>query len=945
MYKYNPNCKSALFYHTFSLTCHCERPTGARQSRKPAFSLVEMLMALLVASLLMTALAPVMTRRLNNENISFNTMTGSKNIPSYAFTNDTVSDITIDNACKIPEDIFSMSTIIASGGGGGGGAVGKTYDSIGDKTTAYNETEGKITTTEVYGEVGQNVSKTFTIDSTMSDIWIELLGGGGAGGDGAGSGGRYPNEDDCGQWGVYMPPEYNCTNVNDISKITTKELVEKCHSTCVSKYNPGQQFYYSYLNAGSPDTERTQAGVKYAAVRTECPTSSSYNCCWYSPTNGDAQATADTLKTAGTSCTFNKYSGCLRTLCQWDAANTICSNWKPDGAYTNARLPKRNEFVGWSKQHGIGAIKADLCANTNAVSGISLCPATGQGACRGNSSQGMCWPNSIWAQEEDGNRARAFSYARGGVGDTFYDTGGAGGDGYSGKSYAYSVRCVVDKIANSKGAKDFVGYRGGGGSSGAFLRIKIPDEVLNRAFTNDDGTQYTGTLKLTLSAGHGGDKNENSVKRVGGASSVSLIKPGKGQLWYVNIPNHAGWNSSINATATEHGSAGWPTDNYCSYKNNIYEEKDKITLKSCDYYGCGNDCRNILGVTIGRYGGQGADGGAGASSPQGWGGTIHPVTTVQTKGGTENNVYGEDAQDASRMNPGAGGAGGFCIEGPTRDNPICGKGGNGAGGAARFTYKKTYPGAGGGGGGAGTLLHIKNIPVNPDTLIKVQVGGQGAGGVQNGHGQKGGNSFIEITNGSNTTKYEVIGGSGGKIGTQANLSTSPVTYAKGGKGGSLGEVSNETLNKLNAQNLHIEYYPNTEDDKNLAKGNNAPDSSSNIPYISSGGNGGINTKISSLAGVAGIPCGGYSNTKIKINNKDYVCGGDDIPTRTFDAIPLTRTLLSSIIEQSISNYIKTYAPASTGGGGGGWSINSSDGTENTGKGANGMGGYVILYFQ
>ena len=85
--------------------------------------------------------------------------------------------------------------------------------------------------------------------------------------------------------------------------------------------------------------------------------------------------------------------------------------------------------------------------------------------------------------------------------------------------------------------------------------------------------------------------------------------------------------------------------------------------------------------------------------------------------------------------------------------------------------------------------------------------------------------------------------------------------------------------------------------------------------------------------------------KIKINNKDYVCGGDDIPTRTFDAIPLTRTLLSSIIEQSISNYIKTYAPASTGGGGGGWSINSSNGTENTGKGANGMGGYVILYFQ
>ena len=34
-----------------------------------AFSLVEMLMALLVASLLLAALAPVMTRRLSSENI------------------------------------------------------------------------------------------------------------------------------------------------------------------------------------------------------------------------------------------------------------------------------------------------------------------------------------------------------------------------------------------------------------------------------------------------------------------------------------------------------------------------------------------------------------------------------------------------------------------------------------------------------------------------------------------------------------------------------------------------------------------------------------------------------------------------------------------------------------------------------------------------------------
>jgi len=45
---------------------------------KPAFSLVEMLMALLVASLLLAALAPVMTRKIN-ENIHVD---GNMNPPS-----------------------------------------------------------------------------------------------------------------------------------------------------------------------------------------------------------------------------------------------------------------------------------------------------------------------------------------------------------------------------------------------------------------------------------------------------------------------------------------------------------------------------------------------------------------------------------------------------------------------------------------------------------------------------------------------------------------------------------------------------------------------------------------------------------------------------------------------------------------------------------------------
>ena len=63
-------------------SCHCTptlviaREVRPKQSRKPAFSLIEMLMALLVASLLLAALAPVITRRMNesltvNSNVNF----------------------------------------------------------------------------------------------------------------------------------------------------------------------------------------------------------------------------------------------------------------------------------------------------------------------------------------------------------------------------------------------------------------------------------------------------------------------------------------------------------------------------------------------------------------------------------------------------------------------------------------------------------------------------------------------------------------------------------------------------------------------------------------------------------------------------------------------------------------------------------------------------------
>ncbi len=117
-----------------------------------AFSLVEMLMALLVASLLMAALAPVMTRKTElasfegDMNPPLNSMWVYTNPGNYGF--------------EIPDNVNNISIQASGGGGGGAGASFKTY------------------------KEGYTVNKTFTVPKGVYEITFTLTGGGGAGGSG-----------------------------------------------------------------------------------------------------------------------------------------------------------------------------------------------------------------------------------------------------------------------------------------------------------------------------------------------------------------------------------------------------------------------------------------------------------------------------------------------------------------------------------------------------------------------------------------------------------------------------------------------------------------------------------------------------------------------------------------------------------------------------------------
>ncbi len=135
-----------------------------------AFSLVEMLMALLVASLLLAALAPVMTKKMHTENLH---ITSTNN--NLQEVEQMVKCLRTSDEIKLEDIAFSdnrVTFLLVSGGGGGGGASGAykssiiTLSSPASSTTAYS-------------------SKVLNLNKDMTDFELEtLIGGGGGGGGG-----------------------------------------------------------------------------------------------------------------------------------------------------------------------------------------------------------------------------------------------------------------------------------------------------------------------------------------------------------------------------------------------------------------------------------------------------------------------------------------------------------------------------------------------------------------------------------------------------------------------------------------------------------------------------------------------------------------------------------------------------------------------------------------
>ncbi len=242
----------------------------------------------------------------------------------------------------------------------------------------------------------------------------------------------------------------NCSN-NATRSITSQEDCNPFNALYVpASYNGsgGKGLCVTKYNIGDPGGPPLDASVKSVVLGT-CPvTSAGTNeanalCCWLGRTSA--------------SCTEEDeygsfYSGCNRTVCQRGAASISCKNWQPDvNGYkiSGWRLPTNNEITGW--KNNISAISRkkgqnglQLCAQWPTDSSMSIYEvqcATNFGGCKGaaygTGDLNNCHPFDLWSATS-GLQVLASTTNIG----TFNPL------------YAFSGRCVIDSLP-----KNFTGSK------------------------------------------------------------------------------------------------------------------------------------------------------------------------------------------------------------------------------------------------------------------------------------------------------------------------------------------------------------------------------------------------------------------------------------------------------------------------------------------------------
>ena len=700
---------------------------------RSAFTLAELLVGILVVSVILTLLAPVITKRAK-ESISINGGgAGAGTVKSKLFIyNESDPDCTqaagstnvLDCTFTAPQGVNRVNAVAVSAGGGGAGATQPTIET-GKRLTVANTTVGSSRTQEI------------TITNNMKNILISQLIGSGAGGGGATwaeSSGGPQSQSDCDPFNaLFIPAEYNGSGGKN---------------TCVTKYNVG--------DSGGPtiasSVSTVMTGGQYCSLS---------ECCWKGTTSQEC------TETGSWDGHTTSYSGCTRTVCTWQAAKNSCQTWAPAGTYAGEwRLPTNEEMKGWA--NNISKISPFLGSD-----GLQLCeydyPYFGSVRCyhcrncygAGNNN---CYPYYLWTSSSG-----YFYYLCGSklLGPYNYDT----------TRYAHSARCVYDGVnAGSSGLQKYNVLSGGGGGAGAYIKnYQIPSDIVS--------SNIGGKIVLYSAAGGAGGSSASS-------SGSSASNGSNGNTSYIEVyssDNVLKWGIRASGGYAGEGASS------SSYGEGGAER----TIASCQLYENGSwRSVNCTGIGAKGLDGTKVENASSTNTATGGtgGGSMYN-TTVAQGGGSGGSTSGANGYSGSVYGAGGGGATIVFDSSNNAVRGTGGRGANGVA-EITYDIIRQAAGGGAGGGGAFVRADKIKVISGKEYIVKVASGGAAGSVASSGadggvssvtfegvtytlSGGKGGSIGTSATDSDDV--IQGIGGLGGIV--SSNVSdTSDVEYKNGLKG-------------------------------------------------------------------------------------------------------------------------------------------------------------------
>ncbi len=791
------------------------RVDPGRESFKRGFSLVEMLMALLVASLLLAALAPVMTRRMQDSmTISVEGEIPGKITKIHEIEYDSV-DCPGGTKAKIDEDgsqycegEFTVPqgyngqmkvTVIGAGGGGGTASTAGyiEYTNVGTTNSfivpaLVNKLEATLISGGAGGGAGGQVLKawekltggveTWTVPNVTKNKYVnvKICGAGGGRGvsDSYGSTG--------GGGGAYINKAVLLYNDASIAAIVGGRGSDGSSGTPISaaSYGGGGGGSSNYTGGSGADN------------------------CGGAGGNGDWLTTAGNLPTAGKGATDGGNNGNCSiattipgvgtgvggssgkfisvwsehpetTICTSGGGGVLCAGGGAGGSWG------AGGGGGGASAFGLNGQSFYILASGGGGGAGALAPGAGGGGKNGGNGGDTCTDGGACSQFSGGGGANCLNTSN-------CTAGNNGGNNWNGSSYitGNTASSVVSEFPNNcgggqNGALKIIyldyGPGGGGGGGGQLIPIQSLNVVSNETLNIKIGNGAIGGTKgyidasgvvidPTVGSGSNGtyEQWDALVSRIYRKDNIILTTSPYHQ-WsctyggsYTGVTNEPGYGCAGNITT----GADVP--------------EVPVTVAGFSNIS-GYNAGNSEGTGVPSLGNNtypnGSTGGAGGIVTTPW------FTCTPGKGGTASNPEGGNAQGY-----GCGGGGGYGLS----------NGGSGSGGYARISWNKywdaalnsgkggyKYADAGTAGGGASGNIVTYTIDVKSGERIKFRIGKGGDGASVDNNilnpAKKGGDTVFGIN--KTSIKVEAGGGNGG--GSPTITGVHPDTTITNGVGGTL----------------------------------------------------------------------------------------------------------------------------------------------------------------